>query len=179
LFIKFKEVKQLIMKYLLILFIAVCGFLGYSQTNDCNCCTDKHSEFDFWIGEWDVRNPDGTAAGNNRIEKVQNNCILQENWTSVQANYTGTSNNFYNYKTKQWDQIWIDNQGQSLHLKGNKVGNQMILQSDAEKDKDGNMFINRVTWTKNEDGSVRQLWETITNGTEISIAFDGLYKKTE
>jgi hypothetical protein len=148
-----------------------------AQNNACNCCTETHSEFDFWVGEWTVTNPDGTAAGTNRIEKVQNNCILQENWTSAQGNFTGTSNNFYNYKTKQWEQIWIDNQGQSLHLKGNRNGNQMILQSDEENNKDGLPFIHRVTWTKNVDGTVRQHWETITEGKEITVAFDGLYIK--
>ena len=150
-----------------------------AQTNSCNCCSEKHAEFDFWVGEWTVTNPDGTAAGSNRIEKIQDNCILQENWTSAQGNFTGTSNNFYNYKTKLWEQIWIDNQGQSLHMKGNRVGNQMILQTVQEKDKEGKVFFHRVTWTKNDDGTVRQYWETITDGKDIAVAFDGLYKKTE
>jgi hypothetical protein len=149
----------------------------YAQTTPCNCCTETHTEFDFWIGEWTVTNPDGSAAGDNIIVKIQDDCILQENWTSAKGNFTGTSNNFYNYKTKQWEQIWIDNQGQSLHLKGNKTGNQMILQTEEEKNKDGQSFYHRVTWTQNEDGSVRQYWETITNGKDITVAFDGLYKK--
>jgi len=38
--------------------------------------------------------------------------------------------------------------------------------------------VNRITWTPNDDGSVRQLWEVL-NVTENkwTIAFDGLYKK--
>jgi len=150
-----------------------------AQANDCKCCTENHKAFDFWVGEWEVTNPDGTAAGKNEIKKIQNNCMLQENWTSAKGNFTGTSNNFYNAKTKQWEQIWIDNQGGSLHLKGNRIGDQMILQSDEVKNKDGHPFIHRITWTHNVDGSVRQYWETITNGKDISVAFDGLYKKSE
>lgn len=148
-----------------------------AQDKPCNCCTEKHSEFDFWIGTWEVTNPDGTKAGENTIEKIQGKCILQENWTSASPGYTGTSNNFYNYKAKQWEQIWVDNQGQSLHLKGNKVGNQMILRTDNETNAEGKTFFHRVTWTENEDGSVRQLWETITEGKDVSVAFDGLYKR--
>ena len=53
----------------------------------------------------------------------------------------------------------------------------MILQTDEETDKDGLIFYHRVTWTHNEDGSVRQYWETITEGKDIAVAFDGLYKK--
>ncbi|MBT8305128.1 MAG: hypothetical protein KJP09_11710 [Bacteroidia bacterium] len=144
----------------------------------CNCCTEKHSEFDFWIGSWVVTNPDGSAAGNNVIDKIQDNCILRENWTSAKGNYTGTSSNFYNLQNKQWEQIWIDNQGQQLHLKGNRVGNKMILTSDELKNQDGESFRNRITWTHNEDGTVRQLWEILQEGKEPTIAFDGLYKRS-
>ncbi|WP_299521382.1 hypothetical protein [Winogradskyella sp.] len=150
-----------------------------AQDKTCNCCTEKYSEFDFWLGTWEVTNPNGTRAGVNVIKKVQNNCILQENWISATPGYTGTSNNFYNYKANQWEQIWVDNQGQSLHLKGNKVGNQMILRTEDETNAEGKTFFHRVTWTDNDDGSVRQLWETVTEGKEVAIAFDGLYKRKD
>lgn len=37
------------------------------------------SQFDFWVGEWDVI-VKGKPAGVNRIEKILNGCVLQENW---------------------------------------------------------------------------------------------------
>ncbi len=148
-----------------------------AQDKPCNCCTETHAEFDFWVGTWEVTNPDGSKAGSNVITKVQDNCILQENWTSATPGYTGTSNNFYNITTNQWEQIWVDNQGQSLHLKGRKVGNQMILRTDNQTNAEGKTFYHQVTWTDNGDDTVRQLWETFTEGKEVVIAFDGLYKK--
>ena len=165
------------MKAFLLILTLSFSLPSIAQDKACNCCTEKHSEFDFWIGTWTVTNPDGSAAGTNVIDKIQDQCILRENWTSAQGNYTGTSHNFYNYKTKQWEQIWIDNQGQSLHLKGGRRGNHMILRTNEEKNKEGNPYFHRVTWTLNNDGTVRQLWETITNGNDVTIAFDGLYKK--
>ncbi len=178
-FNNFKIIQSITMRSILFILSLVLIPNLNAQTNSCNCCTEKHEEFDFWIGEWTVTNPKGIVAGSNRIEKVQDNCVLQENWTSAKGNFTGTSNNFYNSKAKQWEQLWIDNQGQSLHLKGNRVGNQMILQSDEAMNKEGKPYIHRITWTKNDDGTVRQYWETITNGKEVIVAFDGLYKKTE
>lgn len=163
-----------------LIFVLLCCSNGNAQNNDnCNCCTEKHAEFDFWIGSWEVTNPKGDIAGTNIIDKIQGNCILRENWTSARGNFTGTSNNFYNSKTKQWEQIWIDNQGGSLHLKGNRSGDQMILKTDEALNKDGKLFYHRVTWTLNADGSVRQYWETITNNKDITVAFDGLYKKAK
>lgn len=169
------------MKTIYIVFVCLFSFSVNAQQDNvsCQCCTEKHGEFDFWIGNWTVTNPDGSFAGTNVIDKIQDNCILRENWTSANKGYTGTSNNFYNATTNQWEQIWVDNQGGSLHLKGNRVGNQMILKSDMITDSKGQKFHHKVTWTLNEDGSVRQYWETITIDNSITVAFDGLYKKTE
>lgn len=165
------------MKNIILLFFIVFSMAIKGQSQNCNCCTENHKAFDFWIGTWTVTNADGTAAGTNSIEKVQDQCILQENWTSAKAGYTGTSFNFYNARTKQWEQLWLDNKGGSLKLKGNRIDDQMILQSNELKNKKGEPYINRITWTLNKDGTVRQLWEVITNGREIAVAFDGLYKK--
>lgn len=161
-------------------FLFVCSIVFYTnaQSGDCNCCTEKYTEFDFWMGEWTVTKPDGSLAGYNTIDKIQDNCILRENWASANGSFTGTSHNFYNRLTNQWEQVWIDNQGGSLHLKGNRKSNQMILKSDVSKNKNGEPYYHQVTWTLNEDGSVRQYWETITNDKDITVAFDGLYKKT-
>ncbi|GGD06988.1 hypothetical protein [Hyunsoonleella pacifica] len=164
---------------LFILCFFVFSFVIKAQEKKCNCCTEKHSEFDFWKGTWTVTKPDGSIAGTNIIDKIQNNCILRENWTSAKGNFTGTSTNFYNYAKKQWEQIWVDNQGSSLHLKGNRIDNRMILKTDVAQNKEGNPYYHKVTWTLNEDGTVRQYWETITNDKDITVVFDGLYKKTE
>lgn len=162
---------------LLILLFFVSIFTLAQNNSNCNCCTEAHMAFDFWEGEWETFNPDGTLAGTNSIDKIQGNCILRENWTSATAGYTGTSYNFYNYQKKQWEQIWVDNQGQSLHLKGNRIDNQMIMKTDVMKDRKGNDIYNKVTWTKNEDGTVRQLWETSPDQKSWTIVFDGLYKR--
>lgn len=152
---------------------------GQSNTQ-CNCCTEKHAEFDFWVGSWTVTDTNGAVSGKNVIKKIQGNCILQENWTSATSSFTGTSNNFYNSKTQQWEQIWLDNQGQSLHMKGQRKGDQMIMRSEDATNKNGQTFYHQITWTKNEDGTVRQLWETFTEGQEEpTVAFDGLYKRDE
>jgi len=167
------------MKNLLLLVLIVMTSTLNAQTNTCNCCNEKHAEFDFWLGSWTVTNPAGKVVGTNTIDKIQDSCVLRENWKSAGGKFTGTSSNFYNSKTAQWEQIWLDNQGGVLHLKGNRKGNQMILQSDVAKNAKGEPYFHRITWTLNDDGSVRQYWETITNGKDVKVAFDGLYKKTQ
>lgn len=149
-----------------------------AQADDCICCTTNHKAFDFWIGVWNVTDSSGTFVGTNRIEKLQDDCVLQENWIGSSGS-TGTSTNFFNSQTMQWEQLWVDNQGTYLKLRGNRHANQMILSSDVFMHTDGNEYINQITWTLNEDGSVRQLWELLQDGSTIRVLFDGLYTRTE
>ncbi len=167
------------MRYLTVVLIFTLPLLTQAQNSNCKCCTADYNAFDFWLGNWEVFNKNETIAGYNEITEIQNNCVIKENWKSATGKYTGTSNSFYNAKTDKWEQIWVDNQGGVLHLKGNKVENQMILYTDEEINEKGEKIKHRVTWTKNNDGTVRQYWEVITNDKDISVAFDGLYKKAK
>ncbi|MDX1470465.1 MAG: hypothetical protein R3213_03135 [Flavobacteriaceae bacterium] len=168
------------MKYIFVVlaFLFSVSILAQSSP-DCRCCSDKHDDFDFWVGNWTVTGPDGNTVGTNLLEKIQDGCVLKENWQAANGKYTGTSFNFYNSSTQKWEQIWVDNNGGNLYLSGNRDGNQMILRSTELTNREGKPFYHQITWTKNEDGTVRQLWETFTEGEEVRVAFDGLYKKVQ
>lgn len=166
-------------KYVSLSLFLFLGFLMHAQSDACACCTDDHTAFDFWVGKWEVTKTDGSAAGKNTIEKIEGSCVLRENWTSANGTYTGTSYNFFNLSTKQWEQLWIDNAGNHLKLKGNRIDNNMILSSDEFTHTDGKVYKNRITWTLNKDGSIRQLWEVLQGDEVASVAFDGLYRKKE
>lgn len=148
-----------------------------AQQADCGCCTSTHEAFDFWIGEWEVFQPDGQLVGTNTIIKEQQGCMLRENWVSSNTGFTGTSSNFYNQIKGRWEQLWIDNSGSYLHLYGNRVGDQMILLSEAIPREQKGSYVNRITWTANADGTVRQLWEILVNDEVEKVVFDGLYKR--
>jgi len=165
----------------MVLTIGLFAFFSLSAQNSdsCNCCTEDHKAFDFWIGEWTVSNAtNGNPAGKSKISQEEGGCVIRENWTSANSGFTGTSLNFYNAAKERWEQLWIDNNGGYLKLKGKRTGNQMILSSDPF-DKDGKKLINRITWTANEDGTVRQLWEILEGDEVVNVAFDGLYQKNK
>ncbi len=161
--------------------IILCFFFLIGQSivgqNSSSCTTKFHDDFDFWVGNWNVVKPDGTLAGTNTISKIQDGCIIKENYKSAAGNYTGTSYNFYNLQTKQWEQIWIDNQGQSLHLKGNREGNKMILMSDEIANSNGVLYVNKITWTINLNNTVRQHWEVSSDTKKWTTVFDAVYIK--
>ncbi|WP_340203303.1 hypothetical protein [Ascidiimonas sp. W6] len=174
------ETYYFLIKSLLTIFLVTLVSVTYAQQNDsCKCCTSAHQQFDFWKGKWKTYTPDGKLAGTNQIEKIQDNCILREDWKSASGSYSGTSYNYYNQTTKQWEQIWIDNQGQNLHLKGGFQTGRMILISDSLTQSDGGYLINRITWTPLKQGWVRQHWETKKDKGEWVTVFDGTYKPVE
>lgn len=135
------------------------------------------SQFDFWIGDWEVTRPDGKVAGYNSIVSINNGRALFENWTSAAGNFAGRSLNSYDSVAKKWKQFWVDTAGSVLELSGGIVDGKMVL-SGTRTTRAGGEVQDRITWTPNEDGSVRQHWEQSTDGgTTWQTAFDGHYVK--
>ena len=131
------------------------------------CSTPEHRQFDFWIGDWEVRNAAGKVVGTNNITKLHKGCVLFENWSGT-GGVTGSSFNIYDASRKQWHQTWVDNSGSLLELDGKFVDGAMMLSNSG----------NRITWRVLPDGRVRQLWEASSdNGATWKTSFDGYYEK--
>jgi len=164
----------------LFLFLTIVSFNQIAtqskELNQCNCCTEKHQQFDFWLGNWKVYNTDGKLVGTNTITKSYGSCMLKEEWISAGSN-RGTSTNYYNKDDDSWNQVWVDNSGFNLALKGMLANGNMVLKSKIEKGK-SEKYYNQISWTLNDDGTVTQLWEQFkTDGTLIQEVFKGVYKK--
>ncbi len=145
------------------------------------CSTIEYRQFDFWLGEWDVFAPNGKPAGQSRIEQISADCALLENWSSGGGAFTGKSLNIYDSNDKRWHQSWVDSSGSRLELTGGFVDKKMVLEGTALNQPGvGGKTTHRITWTVNADASVRQLWESSTDGGKTwSIAFDGKYVKSK
>lgn len=168
---------------ILLILVFLWPGMGYTQSTaptPCPCCTAAHRQFDFWLGEWEAFQPNGKKAGDNHLILMQDSCVLQESWTSAGGNVTGTSYNYYDASTQKWYQVWIDNQGGSLRLSGGMQDGNMVLQSEEVPGPQGKPILNRITWTPNDDGSVRQLWEVSADqGATWKTSFDGTYRVKE
>jgi len=134
-------------------------------------------DFDFWIGDWEVTNQaNGKLAGHNHVELKHGGHVLVENYSTPGA-YTGMSVNAYDAAAKRWHQCWVDNGGGVLDLYGGLVAGKMVLTGDTPLPGGGRQ-LERITWTPNADGSVRQHWEQSADaGKTWTTAFDGLYRK--
>jgi len=136
------------------------------------CSTVEYRQFDFWLGDWEVTNK-GQVSGKNSIKVILNGCVLLEEWAGA-SGYTGKSYNRYDALTGKWEQYWVDSQGGVLRLEGGLVDGNMVLSGEAITN--GETVVNRITWTPNDDGTVRQHWESSKDdGKTWATLFDGLY----
>ena len=141
------------------------------------CSSEKYKQFDFWEGDWNVYNVEGKLIGTNKLIKMYNNCVMQENWVSKTSPNRGTSYNYYDKADDTWNQVWVDNSGFTLVLKGRMKERKMILESQMQKTPKGN-FYNRLSWYQQKDNSVIQIWERLDeNKKVVNEVFRGIYKK--
>jgi hypothetical protein len=138
------------------------------------CSAAEYRQFDFWVGSWDVTVA-GNPAGSNVITLEEQGCLIHEHWTGAKGG-TGQSLNFYDKSTRLWNQVWVDNSAGSLRLSGTFAGDQMGMTGVAPGP-DGKPQQQRLTFFKNPDGTVRQLWETSSDGATWQVSFDGLYRR--
>jgi uncharacterized protein YciI len=139
------------------------------------CTTDAQRAFDFWVGEWTVRDPKGTVVGVNRVDRAHGGCALIEHWSSVKGG-SGTSINYYDRSRKRWVQTWVDGMGSVIQLEGGLEDGAMKLGGTFTR-ADGTSTLLRGSWQPLPGGKVRQLFEQSKDGgISWETWFDGTYE---
>ena len=117
-------------------------------------------QFDFWVGDWDVFNTLGQKAGTNSVQLFSDGCGLLENWTNTTGG-DGKSINFYDTGTGKWYQSWIGTGGGALRYSGNfREG---AMRFEGETIANGAKTLQKLTFTKLDENTVRQLFEASTD----------------
>ena len=167
-----------------LLSILFCLFFPVLLSAQLPCSLPGFRQFDFWIGEWDVySNANGKLAGTSKISLILDSCIILEEWTSAGAFkglvYSGKSFNKYNPGTRQWQQTWVDNTGNSTEfLRGVAEKDKVTFYADHVLDNKGNEYMRRLTFFKLADNKVRQFGEKSTDGGKTWITeYDLEYRR--
>jgi hypothetical protein len=107
----------------------------------------------------------------------EGSCVIHEHWAGSRGG-TGQSFNYYDPRTRVWQQDWVaSNAGSSLHLVGKLEGNSMVLEADIPGPNSTTIH-HKAMWIPQPDGRVRQYWRQTTDGGKTwTIVFDGFYKK--
>lgn len=153
----------------------VMGAVWHPALAAAPCSEPEFRQFDFWLGEWRVQATHGTMAGINKVDREYGGCVVHEHYVTGRG-YSGESLNMYDAARKVWHQTWVDTDGLLLTLEGHLVGKNMVLEGQSLQP-GGPAIKQRITWSPNADGSVRQLWESTDAKGQWAVAFDGLYTK--
>ena len=146
-----------------------------------SCDSAEHAAFDFWVGEWDVFRPDtGAQVATSRIEKVSAGCAIRETWMPLQGG-GGSSLSTYDPATGTWHQLWVGQRPGRVFFEGGPVANDhggaMVLTGYWGSDPEGNKLLVRMTYTANDDGSVRQYGQqSADHGRSWTDSFDLTYR---
>lgn len=137
------------------------------------------SAFDFWLGRWEVRMPDGTLIGTNTITKDDGGCAIHERWEGAGGS-TGSSVSFYLPSRDEWRQVWTGSGGTLFDITGKAGNGSMHMEGTLEYVETDRVVAFRGTWTEGADGRVRQRLEEFDLAAQTWIVwFDGFYRRLD
>lgn len=141
------------------------------------CDSEAHAAFDFWVGEWTVT-PSGaeTPIAESRIERLYSGCAIRENWMPFNGR-DGGSLNALDPQTGRWHQTWIgSSSGRVEFAGGSPLDGVMVLTGNWPTPAAPHQLI-RMTYTLQDDGSVRQHGEaSLDHGVSWATSFDLIYR---
>ena len=140
------------------------------------CRDDPRSrEFDFWIGQWNVRNAAGVTVGTSTVEATLDRCAVTEHWRPSGGGSEGRSINVFDVVSKQWRQFYVDSSGLVTHYEGSLSEGSLRLEGETHSRRFPAVKA-RMTFTPQPDGSVRQFGQVSTDGGKSwTSSYDLLY----
>ncbi|MEZ5403884.1 MAG: hypothetical protein R2729_29660 [Bryobacteraceae bacterium] len=101
--------------------------------------------------------------------------MVHENWSSS-ASGIGKSYNFYDKSKSKWRQVWVDDNARVLDFTGELRDGAMRFQGESVS-REGKPVWNRMTFTPEAEGTVRQKIEQSLDGKTYTTAFEGIYRR--
>lgn len=133
-------------------------------------------QFDFWIGEWDVKTTGGQMAGQSSIQLILGKCVILENWTG-NGGVSGKSFNVFNASDRKWHQTWVDDQGSFTEYQNGEYKEGKLVYV-AEQMRNGQKTLQRMTFFNLNPNRVRQFGESSNDGGQTwQVSFDLIYHR--
>jgi len=124
------------------------------------CDGPDYHKLDFWLGEWEVRNPRGELEGTNVISRALRGCAIEERWTEANGE-KGESLFWFDPASRLWKQTWVTERGTTKEkIERSSPAGAIVFANDHDR-----TTLSRI------DGGVLQV---IERGGE---RWEGIYKK--
>lgn len=106
----------------------LCLSLPAPAAAPSKCAGAEYHRLDFWLGDWDTFNPDGSgpSQARNRVTPILDGCVIHERYEQTDG-LTGESFSIYDASRQVRHQSWVTNSGTLLVLEGRFDGDTLTL----------------------------------------------------
>jgi hypothetical protein len=155
--------------------MAILAARGTSFGEDrAPCGTAAFRQFDFWIGDWDAIEADGSTSAHVQVTSILDGCVLLEDYEGTNG-ANGKSFTTFGAREKSWHQSWVTNRGRRLELDGTLEQGAITLRG-ADRTPTGARRLVSGTW-RPVPGGVRETAVTsIDGGKSWQPWFDILFR---
>lgn len=121
-------------------------------------------QLDFWLGTWDVTWGD-EERGSNLVRRVLNGQVIQEDFDgSPSIAFRGRSVSVYRPQHQEWQQTWVDTEGNYWHFRGGWQGDHFVFAADDIVE--GHPVMYRMIFRNIAQDSLDWVWERSDDGGE-------------
>lgn len=131
-----------------------------------DCGSAEHRAFDFWVGEWEVRErgaPAAQAPSHSSIQSILGGCVILENWTDADGHF-GKSLNAWDPVLRAWKQTWMDDHGGIGEFVGQIGADGLHFEGESHWPARSQPVQRRIAYLPRGDGSLEQRSELSTDG---------------
>lgn len=149
------------------------------DVTDTICARPVFRQFDYWVGEWTVKDTAGKVIGRNVVTRDVGGCALHEHWSSGNGS-VGESFTTYSPTEKKWHQLYVGSGGYIISMSGNFEDSKLVLVTapHAGYVNPDIQVVERWVWTPIDANHVRQTATLSRDGGATWIKqFDGLYER--
>ncbi len=132
--------------------LAACG--ARAQTPSL----DPATQFDFWLGAWDLTWADG-GHGTNQITKELDGKVIHEHSADPGTKYLGESWSVWDPNARMWRQTWVDSQGAYMTFEGGMADGRMELSRHEPDKQTGQLYLWRMVFFNLTADSMEWEWK--------------------
>ena len=163
-------------RWILLILFGLVYHAAIAQNLSRSCNSPGCSQFDFWLGDWNLTWGD-TSKGTNSVMKILDGCVINENFNDPASQYRGMSWSKYDSAKATWKQTWVDNQGGYITLTGKFAAGEMVLYTEPSIAAGGKMVTMRMKFYNINPESFDWNWESSSDKVNWKVNWKIHYQR--
>lgn len=157
-----------------VLILAMLALPALAAAQGQPCSTPAFRAFDYWIGEWEVRDTAGTVIGHQSITRI-GNCGIAEHWQPRGGAGEGRSISWYSPADSSWNQLYLGAGGWRPVYRGTVNAEGEIEMWESADAVPAGRAITKMRYYKKPGGLQQVLWSSTDRGQTWTVGFVGNY----